>query len=72
MVTATPSRKRPLEKTAFRILLKEGRGGGGGGGGQKIAVSAYQGGQALHAVHYPQGGPMLKLKVTSIYANTYV
>ena len=24
----------------------------GGGGGGKIAVSAYQGGQALHAVHY--------------------
>ena len=24
----------------------------GGGGGGKIAVSAYQGGQVLHAVHY--------------------
>ena len=36
-------------RAAFRILLK---GGGGGGGRGKIAVSAYQGGQALHAVHY--------------------
>ena len=31
-------------RSAFRILLK--------GGGGKIAVSAYQGGQVLHAVHY--------------------
>ena len=34
-------------RAAFRILLK-----GGGGGGGKIAVSTYQEGQALHAVHY--------------------
>ena len=34
-------------RAAFRILFK-----GGVGGGGKIAVSTYQEGQALHAVHY--------------------
>ena len=43
----SPAMDRTI-RAAFRILLK----GGGGGGGGKIAVSAYQGGQALHAVHY--------------------